>query len=133
MTNNYQSACNKYGTAMIIYYKDINNLQNLLSETLEYNVFKMMCNQRDLIHNNNDQPALIYYNNYVWFKNGKIHREIGSAIISDKDQKWFFEDNFIENGQKIYEATEKQQLVEFLIAPNIGERLFAEHRYKILF
>lgn len=124
--NNYKSACNKYGTTMIVYYKDINDLQNLLSETLEYNIFEKMCNKRDFIHNDNNHPALIYYNNYVWFKNGKIHREDGPAIISDKDLKWVFEDNFIENGQKIYEAIEKQQLIEFLISPNTGERLFAE-------
>ena len=76
----------------------------------------------------------LYQSIWEWYKNGMMHREDGPAELTiDGLLNWYIEDHFVKNGQAIYEATEKQQLVEFLLSPNIGERLFAEHRYKILF
>lgn len=45
---------------------------------------------RTQLHSHNDRPALVFNQNRGWFKNGKLHRLKGPAIIYNSDKVEYY-------------------------------------------
>lgn len=63
------------------------NLENTASAQFEYRI-------NGNLHRDGDKPAVIWFGEKqkAWFKNGKMHREKGPALMSEKLDLWFNDD-----------------------------------------
>jgi hypothetical protein len=100
---------------------------------------KVWLNQLDQYHRE-DNPAVIFtHGGYCYMQHNNYHRLSGPALRFLKEmngmewiEAWYVNGELIENGQQIWDCTEKSQFAQYLTSPIEGERLIAQEKLKLL-